>query len=112
MAEGKKIIRVNSRTVRDVVIHVVPSLITTEENCFLLAGFAAACWQQKDEGLGTPRSSVEEFALVINPGPSGAFTPCSPICPPPRLLSQSLHITESFMNIKKFHWLHCDPTQS
>lgn len=92
MAEGKKIIRVNSRTVRDVVIHVVPSLITREENCFLLAGFAAACWQQKDEGSGDSPLFCGRVCPGYKPWPQRSFHSVLPHLPStPASLSVSSH---------------------
>lgn len=110
IAEGKKIIRVNTRRVRDIVIHLVLSLIRREENRCLLAGFAAACWQ-RDMGSGDSRLSHGSASPGYKPWPQ-----ISSHSVLPHLLSTLASLSVSsrywkFHEYKKFHWLPCDPTQ-
>lgn len=48
ITEGKKIISISTRTARDIIIHLKLSLMKREVNHSLLAGSAAACWQEKN----------------------------------------------------------------
>lgn len=92
-AEGN-IIGINTRAVREVIVHVGFSLIRGEENQCLLA---AACWQQ-DTRSGAPCCSVAVLALVNKPWPQISSHSVLPHLPS-TLASQGLS------TLLKFSWI-------